>query len=188
LKPPTSLKQANATDLLRSRCGGFTEVELSTERQMELENDGRLVPGFNELVHELQAASGADRRLALARVLDTQDALVLQRATSQLILNGGPETVFWNGETVKEPHVVPIASMAWLAAACDATSTECGERDPFVVEACATRDVCLGSRRELLLHDAAAAYGDAGASLFAKLYDGYRSAITSRNVAAFLAP
>lgn len=183
---PASHRQMAASELVQARCSSFSNGELSTQALQQIDTDARYPPGLEELSREWgDAGSSEERQKALfAKVLETNDPLLLQRVgLSYLGQDSG--TVELGGLTFTDGPTRDAMHMAWTAAVCEGTGTECGAGEHYMVDICANADVCEDSRSSAMRALVARAHGEIYLATYDAAYAMFVKAIQARNVAFF---
>lgn len=146
-----SSPQDSARELLQARCSSFSDDELSFDALRKIDSDTRYPPGLAELNQAWLEAAGDEtkQKEVFGEILRSNDALILQHVGASL-LGRYRESVQLNGTRFQGSEALNSVRMAWIAAVCEATRTNCGTGDSYVVEICANMNICESSRTRAL--------------------------------------
>lgn len=97
----------------------------------------------------------------------------------------GSASIQFNGNEYAEDDDKKAFLLAWNAAVCAGTSTECGTMDAMVVDACASSNTCFATRYELMKHVSQRLGGGSGAAMFDTFYPRLVAAIKNRDASLF---
>ncbi|MDM0106246.1 hypothetical protein QTH97_14970 [Variovorax sp. J22R24] len=187
--PAMSDLQRKAQELMTARCASFTPTELDGNRRLEIAKDPRTQGEWVDLKWrwaELKTKDDPNRKALLETIFQTKDSLLLDWVGPTLLMSPDDTTsVKFNGEVDSRPFARSAYFAAWTAAACEASESGCGFGDPFVVEACARDNTCLGSRQEVLRHHVETHYGKDALALYDGAVPKLASAIKSSDMAVF---
>lgn len=172
--------------LQQERCGSFSSEEVSFDALNQVGVDPRFSVGLAEINQEWSKA-GIDKtrqKQVFEKVLQANDALLLQHIGAGLLSQQRESIrlgdVEFNGESALDSM-----RLAWMAAVCEGTGTDCGAGDAYVVDACASMNLCEESRRLALRALVARKHGQMQQSNFDTAHALFVKAIQSRNVQIF---
>ena len=153
----TSSAQDEAQQKIKALCASFIEQELTIDRLGELMQDPRITGSeLLQIAGQLHGGSSPEERAQwVARVLAERDPLLLESAGARLFaLNPadaqGRTSVTFDGQTYDQPKAIGVFQLAVQGAACEAYGHTCGAGDALVLDACASRGICTGSRSETI--------------------------------------
>ncbi|MFC7207910.1 hypothetical protein ACFQOZ_15400 [Comamonas endophytica] len=184
--PAITAQQDSARQLQQERCGSFSSDELSFDTLRQVAVDPRFPKGLSE-INEKWSKAGADptrQKEVFGEVLQANDALLLQYIGSSL-LSQHQESIKLGNVEFNGDSALDSMRLAWLAAVCEGTGTNCGAGDPYVVDACASLNLCEESRPLALRALVAHKHGVTQQSTFDTAYALFVNAIQSRNAQMF---
>ncbi len=177
-----------ARELLQARCNSFSDEELSLDALRQVDSDPRYPPGLLELSKEWTAAATAGNETrqkdVFSRILQADDPLLLQHAGLSL-LGQYREAVSLGGLKFDGGAALDSMRLAWIAAVCEGTGTDCGAGDAYLVEVCANMDICESSRQRALRALVARDEGETQLATFDAAHAMFVKAIQSRDVRLF---
>lgn len=179
-------QQEAARLLQQERCGSFSSDELSFDALRQAAVDPRFQAGLSE-INENWSKAGADKsrqKGVFGEALQTNDPLLLQYVGSGLLSQHHESIRLGEMEFNREPARDSMR-LAWIAAVCEGTGTACGTGDAYVVDACASLNLCEESlplaMRALVAHK----HGATHQPTFDAAYNIFVKAIQSKNVQLF---
>ena len=181
-----STQQESARMLQQERCGSFSSEEVSFDALRQVGVDPRFSVGLAEIKEEWSKA-GSDKtrqKQVFEQVLQANDALLLQYIGAGL-LSQQRESIRWGDVEFNGESALDSMRLAWMAAVCEGTGTDCGAGDAYVVDACASLNLCEESRRLALRALVARKHGQIQQSNFDTAHALFVKAIQSRNVQIF---
>jgi len=183
-----SAQQEFARELLQARCNSFSDDELSLDALRQIDSDSRYPRGLFELSQEWTAAATAGnetrQKEVFSRILQADDPLLLQHAGLSL-LGQYREAVSLGDLKFAGNAALDSMRVAWIAAVCEGTGTDCGAGDAYLVEVCANRDICESSRKRALRALVARDGGETQLATFDAAHAMFVRAIESRDVRLF---
>ncbi len=148
--------------------------------------DPRFSVGLSEINQEWSKA-GVDKirqKQVFGEALQANDALLLQYVGAGL-LSQHRESIRLGDVEFNGDSALDTMRLAWIAAVCEGTGTDCGAGDAYVVDACASLNLCEESRRLALRALVAHKHGETQQSTFDTAHALFVKAIQSRNVSLF---
>lgn len=181
-----SSQQESARILQQERCGSFSSEEVSFGALSQVGVDSRFSVGLAEINQEWSKA-GIDKtrqKQVFEKVLQANDALLLQYIGVSL-LSLQRESIRLGDLEFNGESALDSMRLAWMAAVCEGTGTDCGAGDAYVVDVCASLNLCEESRRLALRALVARKHGQSQQSTFDTAHALFVKAIQSRNVQIF---
>lgn len=179
-------QQDSARLLQQERCESFTSDELSFDSLRQVAVDPRFSVGLSE-INEKWSKAGVDQarqKEVFEEVLQANDPLLLQYVGSGL-LSQHRESIRLGDMEFNGDAALDSMRLAWIAAVCEGTGTDCGAGDVYVVDACASLNLCEESRRLAMRALVAQKHGATQQATFDTAHALFVKAIQSRNVQLF---
>ncbi|WPB56896.1 hypothetical protein [Xylophilus sp. GOD-11R] len=182
-----SSRQDGARELMAARCASFSTDELSDQSRLHAISDPRLSGGLKDLwVKFMQADANRERRLNVVhQALAANDPLLLEYIGPLVMYRGESDDFMVAGKRYSSENGQLLIN-AWNAALCEGTGTQCGARDPTVLESCARLGICVESRRELVEAQIRDYFGAEGKAIFEEVYPALVTIVKTRDAEAFL--
>lgn len=189
----TSSAQDEAQQKIKALCASFIEQELTIDRLGELMQDPRITGSeLLQIAGQLHGGSSPEERAQwVARVLAERDPLLLESAGARLFaLNPadaqGRTSVTFDGQTYDQPKAIGVFQLAVQGAACEAYGHTCGAGDALVLDACASRGICTGSRSETIAQVLRQQGGEGALALYERIRPRLIRALREGDVSAFV--
>lgn len=181
-----SAQQEFARELLQARCNSFSDDELSLDALRQVDSDLRFPQGLHEMSKEWTAAAGNESRQkeVFSRILQADDPLLLQHVGVSL-LGQYREAVRLGDVEFNGSAALDAMRLAWIAAVCEGTGTDCGAGDAYLVEVCANMNICESSRTRALRALVARDEGERQLTTFDAAHAMFVKAIRSRDARLF---
>lgn len=179
-------QQDSARLVQQERCGSFSSDELSFDRLRQISVDQRFSPGLSE-INEKWSQAGVDQarqKEVFEDALQANDALLLQYVGGGL-LSQHRESIRLGDVEFNGDSALDSMRLAWIAAVCEGTATNCGAGDAYVVDACASLNLCEESRRLALRALVDHKHGASQQATFDTAYALFVKAIQLRNLQLF---
>lgn len=182
----TTSQQDSARLLQQERCGSFSSDELSFDALRQVAVDPRFSVGLYE-INDKWSEAGVDQarqKEVFGEALQANDPLLLQYVGSGL-LSQHRESIMLGNMEFNGDSALDSMRLAWIAAVCEGTGTDCGAGDAYVVDACASLNLCEESRRLAMRALVAHKHGVTQQATFDAAHALFVKAIQSRNIQLF---